>query len=130
MKKVIFVGMHNKENKMPLCPSTKTGKLINQIIHKITPELFSQRTNLYDIDYYPSSLNESKFELALDWHERIQPTEDDIIVLLGAEVHENFIQKSLTKIIKVAHPASKRSHIEMNEYIKRVSNLINHEFHK
>jgi hypothetical protein len=47
---------------------------------------------------------------------RFEPIYDDVIVLLGAEVHRNFILES-NRIIKVAHPSSKRSHKEMDEFV-------------
>ncbi len=35
MKRIIFVGLHNKPHRTPLCASTKTGKLIQKIIWQI-----------------------------------------------------------------------------------------------
>lgn len=107
--------MHNKINKIPLCNSTKSGKLINKIINELKP-IECIKTNLYDVDYLPTN-NEKKISLALDWHNRIEPKLNDIIVLLGAEVHKNYISNLSNKIIKIAHPSSKRSHEAMNEYV-------------
>ncbi|MFA6571710.1 MAG: hypothetical protein WCT77_10820 [Bacteroidota bacterium] len=123
---IIFVGMHNKPNKAPLCSSTRSGKLIDKIINSsdLAP-VECLKTNLYNIDYYPKNYQQ-KVELAFDWHNRIQyDFMNDIIVLLGAEVHEYFISTKLfNKIIKLAHPSSMRSHIEMNDYVIRAINLI------
>lgn len=118
--KVIFVGMHNKPNTNPICPSTKTGKLVNRIIKEL-PEIQVLKTNLYDIEYYPKS--EDKPPLARDWTFRIQPDLDDIIVLMGAEVHKNYID-TVGRVIKIAHPASKWSHVDMDEYVKLTSEKI------
>lgn len=120
--KIIFVGLHNKPDKIPLCSSTKSGKLIDRIIKE---GYFTnvQKTNLFDVDYYPTKPEEQR-TLSEDWIERIDPAESDIIVLLGASVHRSFIQCVGMKTIKVAHPASKRSHKEMNEYVDWVINRI------
>ena len=50
--KIIFVGIHNKPGKIPLCSSTPTGKIIKQITEKIKTKKIV-KTNLYDVDYLP-----------------------------------------------------------------------------
>lgn len=114
--KIIFVGLHNKAGRMALCSSTKSGKLIDRIIKE--GGLWNWRkTNLFDVDYYPVNQNEN-FALATIWFSRIEVNENDLIVLLGAAVHRDFVNCSLhDKILKVAHPASKRSHKEMDDYV-------------
>jgi len=119
----MFVGMHNKIGKMPLCSSTRSGKLIDKIIDKLKP-IECIKTNLYDVDYLPKT-NEEKFSLAAEWHNRIEPKLNDIIVLLGAEVHKNYILISSNKIIKIAHPSSNRSHEAMNKYVSNTVEKIN-----
>lgn len=109
--RLIFVGMHHKPGKIALCSSTKSGKLVDRIAEGFT----HIKTNLYGVEYYPKTLSE-KEELAYDWISRINPSESDIIVLLGAEVHKNFVHKS-NRIIKIAHPTSQYSHEQMNEYV-------------
>lgn len=111
---IIFVGMHNKPNRMPLCASTKSGKLINRICKGLPEDIKVLKTNLYDVDYFPLK---EKYELALDWHERINLDYDDIIILLGAEVHQNFNNIYNNIIIKLAHPSSMWSHKNMNNYV-------------
>ena len=123
--KIIFVGMHNKPMKMALCSSTKSGKLVNRIIEALKP-FKCQKTNLYDVDYLPIR-NDEKFDLAMDWHERVRPEFGDVIVLLGAEVHENYNKDLYDNTVKLAHPSSKRSHVEMNEYVMdAVDKIIRH----
>ena len=117
MGRIIFVGLHNKPGKMPLCSSTKSDKLINRIIKEGRFSNSVLKTNLYDIDKMPS--NDELFMLGLDWIDRVSPEGDDIIVLLGRFVHDHFPPHSSIEI-KVAHPASKRSHKEMNEYVADV----------
>ena len=121
--RIIFVGMYNKPGKMPLCGSTKTGKLLKRITDKLPWDVGIMKTNLYDVEYYPSSSGEKR-AFALEWHERINPLKNDIIILLGAEVHRNFVNRE-NIIIKLAHPSSMWSYEDMNEYIAKAINLIN-----
>lgn len=122
--KVIFVGLHHKPGKMPLCSSTKSGKLIDRIIHRLADEGFWgeectwQKTNLFDVDYYPESIYDRN-ELAFRWAMKYAVV-DNVYVLLGADVQKDF---SLTtnNSVKVAHPASKRSHAEMDVYVQEVA---------
>ncbi len=120
MKRVIFVGMHNKEGRVPLCSRTKSGQLIDRVIEGVNCECL--KTNLYDVDYYPGI--EQKDALAVDWHHRICPEPNDIIVLLGAEVHKNFIKRGDLKLLRFGHPASKWSHASMDDYVIRMSDAI------
>ena len=114
--RIIIVGMHNKPSLMPLCSSTKTGKLIDRIINKLPP-CRTMKTNLYDVEYCPKEWQE-KQSLAIDWHHRIDSAESDLIILLGAEVHKNFLNTGL-KVLKLTHPGARklRSHESMNEYV-------------
>lgn len=113
--KIIFVGLHNKPGTMPLCSSTKSGKMIDRII-KEGGFTSWQKTNLFDVEYLPQDKREQR-DLAHEWFERVQPSDEDIAVLLGAFVHDHFVRLQGAKIIEVAHPASKRSHKEMNDYV-------------
>ena len=65
----------------------------------------------------------------MNWYDRIDLDWIDIIVLLGAEVHKNFISLEFENIIKIAHPASKRSNIVMNDYVidavEKIKKLLN-----
>lgn len=119
--KIIFVGMHNKPHKKPLCSSTRTGKLVNRIIFALVPVDYI-KTNLFDVDYFPSMTEQ--FDLAREWRDRVEPHKDDIIVLLGATVHEQFQPWPNDRIIKIAHPSSKRSHVEMDWYVDNAVTLI------
>ena len=104
---------------MPLCSLTKSGKLIDRLIKKVGDKftLCHEKTNLYDIDHYPGK--EQKELLAIDWHERIQPGLGDVIILLGQEVHLNFLDTLNYKIVKLPHPASIFSHTSQEEYIQK-----------
>ena len=114
--KVIFVGLHNKPDKMPLCGSTKSGKLINRVVKEF--DLPYQKTNMWDVDYYPTGNHEA---LSLEWYHRVEYSlSTDIIVLLGAKVHEKFIDMGFDHVLKFAHPSSKRSHKDMDEYVAKM----------
>lgn len=107
--------MHNKPNTLVLCSKTKSGKLIDKIIKHLNGKQFL-KTNLYDVDYYPKE--DEKYNLASDWILRIDPYSWDIIVLLGREVHDNFIMPpDKGNVIKIAHPSSIWSKENMDKYV-------------
>lgn len=116
MGRVIFVGMHNKPDKLPLCPSTMSGKIISRVIEGIGCEAI--RTNLCDCDHKPSGFIAMMHHNTM-WNITHSPTDSDIIVLLGQWVHDNFIKQDdfKGKIIKAAHPASTVYHAKPDEYI-------------
>ena len=119
--KIIFVGLHNKEGMKPLDSKTKSGKLIDRIIKLISEEHEIIKSNLYDINYFPTdSLEQEK--LIMDWCEKFNPDTNTISVVLGAHVHKMF--PYYHNVIKIAHPASKRSHKDMDEYVQNASRLI------
>ena len=105
---VVFVGIHNKEDLMPLDILSKSGK----IIHAIEKELGIRalKTNLYDMDRMPIG-NEIDDE-PVKWWYRNEIESNAIIVLLGRFVHDNFFHyKDDTRhYIKLAHPASSLFH--------------------
>ena len=113
--RIIFIGIHNKPHLVPLCSSTKSGKLINRVISKLPDNIKYEKSNLYDVDYYP--VNGEAESLAFEWRDHFDPTNDDIIVLLGARVHSEFFF-NYDNIIKLAHPSSMWSHKDMNGYVK------------
>ena len=99
--RIIFVGIHNKQNMTALDSKTMTGKVIDRIIVKI-PTLCI-KTNLCDIDYFPK--NKRLLRLCnFEWNEKHRPDKDTIIVLLGGLVQKNFLLTE-GKIINLAHPA-------------------------
>lgn len=113
--RVIFVGVHNKTGLSPLCSTTKSGKLIDRIISSIECECV--KTNLYNIEVLPPT-KKAKFKMAQDWHFRILPSYDDIIVLLGGEVFKNFIEDEENTPIVLHHPASVWSNEKKNKYVE------------
>ena len=118
--KLIFVGLHNKPDTNPLCRFTKTGKLLQRVINQL-PEVDIEKTNLYDIDHYPSNSGD-RHQMSIDWYWRVLPCPDDVIILLGAEVHKFFKYDKCKEcsVLKYAHPASMRSHEAMNSYVNKM----------
>lgn len=106
---------------------TRSGKMIDRVMAELkTVDRQVMKTNLFDVDYFP--LIEQRDSLIVDWYSRVEPTRNDILVLLGDSVHWNFPDTIIArKIIKVPHPSSPRSHEKMNAYVVRVSTLINKE---
>lgn len=117
LQRIIFVGVHNKPGMRPLDSKTKSGKLIDRIAEEVYSKSREiKRTNLFDVDYFPK-----RYEidgLVLDFIERVELTQHDCVVLLGAYVHKHF-PKLLLKTIKLPHPSSQWSHEDMNSYVKR-----------
>lgn len=120
-RRIIFVGLHSKPHKTPLCGSTKTGKLINRIINVLNTDIKILKTNLFEVEYMPHRREYS--QLRHEWYDTHLPTNDDIIVLLGALTHKEF-NYDFGRIIKIAHPASKRSHIDMDAYVEDTAKKI------
>lgn len=118
IKRVIFVGLHNKPNMKPLDSKTKSGKLIDRIVEKCRHHGMNVlKTNLYDVDYLPEVKDLPI--LSFDWVERVELFKGDIIVLLGAMTHRYFPPLPMDYTpIEIAHPASKRSHLAMDEYVE------------
>lgn len=112
--KVYFVGMHNKHGMKPLDSKTITGKIIDDIIKELPFDCI--KTNLFDGDYLPKDFLEIN-KAGIDWHEKYNPHEDDIIVLLGKWVQENFWWDRF-KIVKIPHPASCMGNVNKERYIK------------
>ncbi len=104
--KYYFVGMHNKPNTKPLCSSTKTGKIIDIIASKL---LFkSIKTNFCDTDYLPTDLLDILYERRM-WYHRNKPGKNDVIILLGKWVDENFLKEygiHKCNVVSIRHPAS------------------------
>jgi len=119
--KVIFVGMHNKPNTPPLSSSTRSGSLIDSIIRKI-PSLETLKTNMWDVEEFPQV--EEKTKLSLGWHDRIKWGKDDVIILLGAEVHKNFVAVEGMRLIKIGHPSAVRSFEAQDLYVSRAVGFI------
>lgn len=125
--RIIFVGMHHKEDKLPLCSTTKSGKMIDKIISQLSipSNATVLKTNLCYTNYFPDDrqIIVSK-QLWLDVY---LPEEVDILVLLGGFVHKNFPIKNVSaRIVKIAHPSSTnyRNNNQKEEYISKAVKAI------
>lgn len=94
--------MHNKPKMQPLDSRTLSGKMVDEIIKELVPT--SIKTNLFEEEYLPER-KEIIWASNLYWNKKYKPTADDVIVLLGKWVQENFLLTA-AKIIKLSHPAS------------------------
>lgn len=117
--RVIFVGVHNKPDMLPLDSGTKTGKIIDRII-ALMNDCHPVKSNLYDIDYYPENRTKAlDIEWVHNWMERVMWTDDDVVVTLGHCVNEAF-RLAHIQSIKVGHPASVWSHEAQERYVNSV----------
>ena len=112
--KIFFVGIHNKPNTQPLDSSTKSGKLIDKIILNLKNHKCI-KTNLFNLNGIPKE-TKSHQEIWIKTH---SPTEKDIIILLGSNVHKLFPQTN-SKIIKAKHPSAIWSKQSQEDYIKEI----------
>lgn len=118
--RVILVGLHNKPGMKPLDSKTKSGKLIDKIITHIPEGIEVIKTNLFNLNGIPHK--DYFYKSRDEWYNAYLPTSEDIIVLLGAMTHKNFIHNPQCKgLIKIAHPASMRSHEQMFKYVLTTS---------
>lgn len=119
--RLFFVGLHHKPHLPPLCTSTKTGKIIKGIVEALPFEVEVVKTNLYDREELPASSLWNV--LAEEWHHRHETEEEDVIVLLGAHVHNYFFCRT-GYIIKIAHPASRYGAQKVKEYTDKAVDKI------
>ena len=127
--RVIFVGLHNKPKMKPLDSKTKSGRLIDKIIDELPSEIVVQKSNLFNLNGIPNI--EFFYKSRDEWYNAFLPTSDDIIVLLGAMTQKEFIHNPQCRgLVKIAHPASKRSHEQMNDYVLKAVEKIKYYFKK
>lgn len=120
---VFFVGIHNKPGMKPLDSQTMSGKIIDGIIKELPFKCV--KTNLCEIEYMPTDWNQIN-EAGITWGEKYPRKKTDIVVLLGAWVHDNFFWNDC-KIVKLPHPASFISRVNKENYIKKAIDKINEQ---
>lgn len=111
---VLFVGMHNKPGMKPLDSKTMSGKMIDAVIKELPFKC--TKTNLCEVEYLPKDWLEIN-QHGIDWGEKYKPKENDIVVLLGKWVHDNFFCNNC-KIVKLPHPASCMGNVNKENYVK------------
>lgn len=124
MRRVIFVGVHNKPGMTPLDSKSRSGKLIDRIIRRM--EMFEPhidysvtcvKTNLFDLEYMPTEFD--RVEVLNQWSKRAKCSvgvRGDIIVSLGACVNEVF--RGLSHV-HLGHPSGVWSREKKTQYVRR-----------
>lgn len=113
-QQVLFVGMHNKPGMKPLDSKTMSGKIIDAVIKELPFRCL--KTNLCEVEYLPTDFMEIN-KAGIDWHDKYEPNDNDIIVLLGNWVHKNFWWDRF-KIVKLPHPASMMGNVNKEKYVR------------
>lgn len=123
--RIIFVGVHNKPHLTPLHASTKSGKVIQEVIGKLPATYEIVKTNIYDVEYLPGP--EEADSLIMAWKDAYQPTEEDIIVALGSHVQKVF--KSyfpvVLKVVNAPHPAQRGNQVKRENYVVALVQAVN-----
>ncbi len=122
MKRIIFVGIHNKPGMHPLDSRTKTGKIIDSVI-SVLSEYECIKSNLCDTEEFVTN----SYQLFLEnkrWLEDIKPTCEDVVITLGDWTYKNLTRGEF-KIIKAKHPASLFGSSKVEEYVSYIVEKIN-----
>lgn len=124
MKRVIFVGLHNKPHLTPLCSSTKTGKIIDKIISGLPGGVTAIKSNIYNIDHFPCD-EDNIHELIREWHESYKSDfQEDVIVALGKHVQAVLNNTGEISFVKLVHPACLFSSVKVSDYVANALDLI------
>lgn len=123
MKKVFFVGIHNKPGMGPLDSRTKSGKVIDKMISNL-PDFECVKTNFYDSTELPAIADHQDRN---NWQKRVGCKPGDLVVLLGSEVKLRWGNQSFDGIVvTIDHPAKVKTTEEKWEYftdtIKTIGN--------
>lgn len=123
MKRVIFVGIHNKPGKKPLDSSTRTGKVIDRIIAGLRG-FECVKSNLFHKDYLPSEEDikyRKPYRITHAWVLRVNWNSGDIVVLLGNDVAKIFKKANVNlPVIEARHPASIWSYLDREAYARAI----------
>ncbi len=116
--KIIFVGVHYKEGKKALCPSTYSGKIIDKIIEKLGPEYHCEKTNLFPCTYLPCKDERNGLNL-------FYVKKDCLYVGLGAIVRDYL--NDIPNFLSVLHPGGIRyKGITISQYVDNtVQEIVN-----
>jgi len=123
--RIIFVGIHNKAGKEPLCSSTKTGKIVDEIAEQFAINDHEVvKTNLYNIDSMPEGATHAAI-LVADFFYRNKFAENDIVVLLGKDVQTVIPVMHTVSLLKLNHPSSVFGTEKRQAYIQQAIQSIN-----
>lgn len=99
----------------PLDSRTMSGKLIDAVIKELPYKCV--KTNLCDADNFTQAERDINAG-NVSWNTKYIPENDDIVVLLGRWVQENFFFPGV-KTVKLPHPASIMGSPNKQEYINK-----------
>lgn len=126
MNKVFFIGVHNKPGLTPLCSSTRSGKVIDQIIEKVNAKCY--KTNFINNTSRPNKMTSLQMvNFGWNWLFRTKYKPGDTVVFLGKWVQEYFPHWLLndSEIVKVNHPSYPKSKEAIADYIQDTADQIN-----
>jgi hypothetical protein len=119
------LGRHSQQAGLtPLCSSTKSGQLIDDII-KLIPYFDHVKTNLYDLDHLPETNQGNSRSEVSAWAQRVgySPTRD-IVFCLGAEVKKVF-KRGGVKPIYINHPGRISGQAAKEKYVNTAFEKLN-----
>lgn len=119
--RIIFVGVHNKNDWQPLDSRSRSGKLIDKCIERLGA-FKCVKTNLFDYDFLPYTTFHR--EEAMIWCKKHKYNpQEDIIVALGDIVQKAF-EKLEIDFVKAKHPSIIWSKQNKHEYVIKTSERI------
>lgn len=132
MRRIIFVGLHNKPGMTPLDSKTKSGKLIDLVIAQAIKNHNFEclKSNLWtdESDYCSNYLYTVRSIVA--WSSRVEYQKSDIIIGLGAKINSAFQKNRLhtnlpTCFLGITHPSRIFSKVSQELYINNVLTELN-----
>lgn len=121
--RILFVGIHNKPTKRPLCSSTRSGKRIDKIASAF-PDIDCVKMNLFNLTYMPKG-NEWNIQRT-KFFKRAELDHDDILVGLGHEVNRALQgdERVICKMVSIVHPSLLYQQVSETDYISHAINQI------
>lgn len=111
MKKVLLVGISNKEGKEPFDSSTASGRIVDQMIVRIPCEFFKiNYVNFAPLDLEGKMRYPTKEELTNSFPSfcsRVKVIEPDLIVVFGKMIADELKKRGYCDypILSLAHPS-------------------------
>jgi hypothetical protein len=119
MRRVFFVGIHHKPGLPALCSTTKSGKVIDQIIAEL-PEFECIKTNLFTTAFETPLVNAAHY-----WRKRVGWQSGDITILLGGKVVDYFKKEHGQRSqdwYAAAHPSRAGSYKYVSDIVRIIKN--------
>jgi len=101
---IYFVGINHKGELSAFCPTTRSGKKIDEVIAQLVLNDY-KKINLYSTDYIPKKWSIKHIIEISKFLGNVQ--DGKVFVLLGKEVQRRFPYEGIgrAKIIKFRHPS-------------------------